>query len=432
MEMAASSQAPQVMAASPQAPQVMAASPQAPQAPLVLVTGVSGFIASWTAYYLLQAGFRVRGTVRSLPAARASFLATLAPPGCSHALELCEADLLGPAASWGAAVAGCAYVLHIASPFVLEEPSDAQALIRPAVEGTLAVLRACGAAQERPRRVVVTSSVAAVAYGHGATRSAAHVFTEGDFTNAQGPQVGAYIASKALAEAAAWEYVRGLPQAQALELATVNPVFVLGPTLAGASASGSLELIQKFFTSPIPGFPAMPFNFVDVRDVALLHVAAMLRPGAAGRRFIASGCDATLDALGPPLKAALKPLGFATVCGTLPRWLLSAASLFDRDARLALRNIGSPKRVSAAAGEALVGGGFRFAGDAGEMAVLLARSLIAAGKVRDVSRGAALSTGRSEAEKAAAKHPPPHPLLLPLFGLGAAAAQEGAQGAPSS
>ena len=376
--------------------------------PLVLVTGVSGYIASWTAYYLLLAGYRVRGSVRCLAKARAGFLSTLAP-GAAHALELVEADLLAPA-SWAAAVSGCDYVLHIASPFVLEEPARAEELTRPAVEGTLAVLRACAAAQPTPKRVVVTSSVAAVAYGH-ANRPPSYVYTEADFTDPSGPGVSAYIASKALAERAAWELHSGLAAANSFELATVNPSFVLGPTLNVDSASGSLELVQKFFTSPIPAMPAVPFNFADVRDVAVLHIAAMRSPAAAGKRFLASGVDATLDALGPPLSAALRPLGFKLVSGRVPRWVLTLSSFFLADARLALRNMDSPKRVCAAAAEALIGNGFKFNADAGAMALALAKCMIAAGKVRDCSAGAALSAGRSEEDKMSMLHPPPHPAL---------------------
>lgn len=229
------------------------------QAPLVLVTGVSGYIGQWCAYYLLAAGYRVRGTVRS--AARgAGLVEGIAPPGAAHRLELAEAELLS-AAGWAAAVAGAAYVLHVASPFVLEEPADADVLVRPAVEGTLNVLRACAAAQPPPRRVVVTSSVAAVAYGR--ERPASHVYTEADWTDPSGKGVGAYIRSKVLAERAAWDFVRGGGASPApFELATVNPVMVMGPALGRESASGSLEVIAKFFTSSVPGFPKLPMNFV--------------------------------------------------------------------------------------------------------------------------------------------------------------------------
>ncbi len=404
----------------------------------MLVTGVSGYIGQWTAYYLLAAGYRVRGTVRS--AARGAGLAdAIAPPGAAHRLELAEAELLS-AAGWGAAVAGCAYVLHVASPFVLAEPSDPDVLVKPAVEGTLNVLRACAAAQPPPRRVVVTSSVAAVAYGR--ELPAGHVFTEADWTDPAGKGVGAYVRSKVLAERAAWDFVQASP---AFELATVNPVMVMGPALGRESASGSLEVIGKFFTSSVPGFPKLPMNFVvrgaaaaagplppspplpllshplthathtplaqDVRDVALLHVAAMRSPAAAGKRFLASGSQSTMNQLGPPLAAAFAPLGFRVVSATLPTWLLSVTSLFMADAALALRNMKAPTVVSSAAAEALIGEGFAFNADAGAMAVALARSCIAAGLIKDASKGCALSSGRSEAEVRAAATPATHAAL---------------------
>ena len=149
----------------------------------------------------------------------------------------------------------------------------------------------------------------------------------------------------------------------------------------------------------------------DVRDVALLHVAAMVAPGAAGKRFLASGTSSTMNQLGPPLAAAFAPLGFRVVSATLPTWLLSLSSLFLADAALALRNMKAPTVVSSAAAEALIGEGFAFSSDVGAMAVELARSCIAAGLIKDVSKGRALSSGRSEAEVRAAATPATHPAL---------------------
>lgn len=145
--------------------------------------------------------------------------------------------------------------------------------------------------------------------------------------------------------------------------------------------------------------------------MALLHVAAMRAPGAAGKRFLASGVSSTMNQLGPPLAAAFAPLGFRVVSATLPTWLLSLSSLFLADAALALRNMKAPTVVSSAAAESLIGEGFAFGSDAGAMAVALARSCIAAGLIKDVSKGQALSSGRSEAEVRAAAAPATHPAL---------------------
>ena len=375
--------------------------------PLCLVTGASGYIGSWVTYYLLSAGYRVRGTVRSLKNSKKIDFLTSLCPAAKHRLELVEADLLAPA-SWTAAVAGCAFVLHVASPFYITEPLDPQALIKPAVEGSLNVLRACAAATPPPKRVVLTSSVSAVAYGHGPSKPSSHVFTEADWSVPGGPGMGAYQTSKTLAERAAWDFVG---ENSVFELCCINPVMVMGPALGGDSASGSLEIVKKFFTSPLPGFPQIPMSFVDVRDVALLHVAALTSPQAAGRRFIACGVSTTMDTMGPPMRAVFAPHGFRVVAGTTPKWALYAASFFMADARLALRNMAESTQVSAAAAEALIGGGFKFRSDAGAMAVGLATSLIAAGEVEDRSRGRIFSSGRSQEAIESAANPRVDPQL---------------------
>lgn len=201
--------------------------------PRVLVTGVSGFIASWVAYAALDVGYRVRGTVRSLAnESKVRHLRDLCP-GSKHQLELVEADLTSDA-GWAEAVRGCQYVLHVASPFVVGEPNDPNELIVPAVEGTLRVLRAAAAMETLPRRVVVTSSVAAVSNGHRKTD-----FTDDDWTVLDDPSapVSAYPRSKTMAEAAAWRFVAELPPERRFELATVNPSAVLGPLLSSNSCA---------------------------------------------------------------------------------------------------------------------------------------------------------------------------------------------------
>ena len=145
--------------------------------------------------------------------------------------------------------------------------------------------------------------------------------------------------------------------------------------------------------------------------MALLHVAAMRAPEAAGKRFIASGAAATMNELGPPLAAAFKPHGFHVISATLPTWLLKVSSLFLADAALALRNMKGATTVSSSAASSLIGEGFAFNADVGSMAVELASSCIAAGAIQDVSKGQLLSKGRSEAEVRAAAQPATHPAL---------------------
>ena len=205
-------------------------------APRVLVTGASGFIASHTIASLLSLGYRVRGTVRSIAMAPA-FLTDIAPES-PYKLELVEADLLH-AECWSAAVCGCDFVLHVASPFTFNVADAEASLTRPAVEGTLNVLRAVAAcpADVRPRRVVLTSSLSSVAYGRPVPPG--HVFTEADWSDPDSTAfgMGSYQRSKTLAERAAWQFVRGLSPGDAFEMCAVCPGSVFGPLL-GKQASG--------------------------------------------------------------------------------------------------------------------------------------------------------------------------------------------------
>ncbi len=252
---------------------------------IVLVTGASGFVGSHCVVAALNAGHRVRGTVRSLSRATA-VRAMVEAGGASDPgrLEFVEADL-NQDDGWAAAAAGCDYVLHTASPFPARQPDDPDDLIRPARDGTLRVLRAARAAAVR--RVVLTSSFAAVGYGHGSTD---HVFDEEDWTNLDGVDVRPYMKSKTLAERAAWDFVgeHGPPP----ELAVVNPVGIFGPAL-GPDVSTSLGWILTLLKGAIPGAPRFYFGVVDVRDVAELHLLAMTSPAAAGQRFIAAAGEVT-------------------------------------------------------------------------------------------------------------------------------------------
>jgi dihydroflavonol-4-reductase len=196
----------------------------------------------------------------------------------TDALSFVTADLTADA-GWAGAVSGCDYVLHVASPFPAALPTNEDELLIPAREGTLRVLRA--ARQAQVRRVVLTSSTAAVAYGH---TNLDRTFTEEDWTDLNGPGVNAYTKSKTLAERAAWDFAdqeNGSP-----ELAVINPAGLLGPVL-GPRLSTSLILIQRLLDRSMPALPRLSFDLIDVRDVAYLHVRAMTDPAARGQRFLA-------------------------------------------------------------------------------------------------------------------------------------------------
>ncbi|MFD2494028.1 SDR family oxidoreductase [Amycolatopsis jiangsuensis] len=229
---------------------------------------------------LLEAGYRVRTTVRT-PARAEHVRQSLRVAGAEpdDALGFAVADLTSDE-GWADAVRGCDYVLHVASPFPSAVPRHEDELIVPARDGSLRVLRA--ARDAGVRRVVLTSSFAAVSYGHpGSERT----FTEQDWTDLDGPGMSAYAASKTLAERAAWDFVDRA--ADAPELAVVNPVGVIGPVL-GRALSTSSTLVQRLLNRDLPVLPRLSFALVDVRDVADLHLRAMTDPAARGERFLAA------------------------------------------------------------------------------------------------------------------------------------------------
>jgi dihydroflavonol-4-reductase len=307
---------------------------------LVLVTGAAGFIAGHCIRELLEHGYAVRGTVRSLSAVdRVAHLRALADQ-TGGTLELVEADLFGDG-GWAEAVAGCTYVQHVASPNPPAAPRHEDELIRPAVDGTLRVLRAC-ADSGTVRRVVLTSSVTAVTIGPD--RYSDTVRTEADWSD---PDLcPAYAKSKTLAERAAWNFIDGLPAGHRLELSVVNPGFVLGP-LQRAELGLSVEAIRKLLDREVPGLPRIGFATVDVRDVAILHRLAMERAEAAGNRYLCAGEHMWMQDLAKILAEEFNSQGFRVPTGRLPYWLMWAIARFDSTTRLALDFVGRRELVSA-------------------------------------------------------------------------------------
>ncbi|MFJ4656731.1 NAD-dependent epimerase/dehydratase family protein [Nocardia sp. NPDC088792] len=292
-------------------------------ADLVLVTGASGYLAGHVITELIDHGYRVRGTVRSL--ARTDAVAHL-PAG----VELVQADLTSDT-GWEAAAAGCRYVVHTASPFPSSPPKDENDLIRPAVDGTRRVLRAAAAAGAD--RVVLTSSMAAIMFGNWN-----HVLTEQDWSD---PGVApAYPKSKTLAERAAWDFAADHPE---LELAVVNPGMIIGPVQSAAGVGTSVDGIRVLLDAGMPGVPRLNFATVDVRDVALAHRLAMETPAAAGNRYIAAG-----EQISFPEIARILATRYRVPTRALPDWLVRLVARFDATARTAALYLGREERVSAA------------------------------------------------------------------------------------
>lgn len=246
----------------------------------VLVTGGTGFLGIHTVLQLLQQGFEVRTTLRSL-AKKDSIIKTLKEGGISDFshLSFFEADLTRDS-NWDEAVKGCDYVLHVASPFPAQDPEDENELIIPARDGALRVLKASRDASVK--RVVLTSSFAAVGYSVDQEN---HVFTEEDWTDLNA-DLPAYIKSKTVAEKAAWDFIE--KEGNGLELSVINPVGIFGPALGGIT-SASLDIaVSGILNGNMEYTPTFTMGIVDVRDTADIHIKAMLSPEASGERFIAT------------------------------------------------------------------------------------------------------------------------------------------------
>ncbi len=306
----------------------------------VLVTGGSGFIAGHCMLQLLAAGHTVRATLRS-PQREAEVRATLRAAGASGDARLSfhVADLTSDA-GWAAAMRGCRYVLHVASPLPAGIPRHEDEIIVPARAGTLRTLRAARDADVQ--RVVLTSSFAAIGYGHPAQTAP---FDENRWTNLGGSQLTAYVKSKTLAERAAWDFMTR--EGDALELAVVNPVGVFGPAL-GSDLSASLQIILRMLNGGVPACPRLYLGAVDVRDVADLHLRAMTHPAARGERFLAvAGPSLSLLQVAEVLRRHLGSGARRAPRHQIPDWLVRLLAMCGhRLARAALPELGKVKNSS--------------------------------------------------------------------------------------
>lgn len=287
----------------------------------VLVTGATGFIGSWTLVELLKRGYAVRTTVRSLdkaPLVRAQ-VSALANPG--DRLSFFVADLTDDA-GWDAAVAGCDYVLHIATPVGVDAPRD---LVVPTRDGALRVL--ASACRAGIRRVVMTSAVEAC---RPPMASPDGVTDETRWTDTSDPRIGPYRLAKTLAEQAAWAFMAS--RAGPTTLTTILPAAVSGPVV-GVDNLHSLQLVQRMLNGSLPRYPHLGFCFVDVRDVVDLHIRAMIAPEAAGERFIAASDWMWMADVSRVLRAELGTCAAKAPTGAMPDLVLRIVALFQRPIR---------------------------------------------------------------------------------------------------
>ncbi len=290
----------------------------------VLVTGGTGFIATHCMVQLLSAGYRVRTTVRSL--SREQEVRSMLKEGGVEAgerLSFVAADLSADT-GWSDAVKGCSFVLHGASPTPSGSQTRVEDWVKPAVDGVLRVLRAARDAQAK--RVVLTSAFGAIGIGH---QPKSRPFNETDWTDLTG-NVAPYQRSKTLSERAAWDFIDR--EGRGLELSTVNPTAVLGPAL-GPDYSHSIRLIKNLMDGP-PGCPKINSGFVDVRDVADLHLRAMTNPAAKGERFIAiSGESLWMVDVAKVLRRRMGAAAGKVPTRVLPNWLVRLSALKSPAAR---------------------------------------------------------------------------------------------------
>jgi nucleoside-diphosphate-sugar epimerase len=305
---------------------------------LVLVTGGAGFLGAHCIIALRKAGYRVRTTVRSVQS-ESKVRALLKMGGIPSPDDVtCVVADLTADAGWSEAAAGCTFVLHVASPFVLAKPKNEDDLMIPAREGTLRVLRF--ARDAGVRRVVLTSSSEAVIHG---TKPLDHPYSEVNWSDTSSVMT-VYGKSKTLAERAAWDFMAR--ESGALELSVVNPVGIYGPVL-GPDLSASIEIVAQMMKGAMPRLPHLTIDVVDVRDVADLHLRAMIDPGAKGERFLAAATGHTsLPEIAILLKTRMGDAATKVSTKTVPDWVVRMASLVVPQLRQVVPYLGHLRSIT--------------------------------------------------------------------------------------
>lgn len=322
----------------------------------VLVTGASGFIATHCITQLLEKGYAVRGTLRSM--GRADQIRDIIGKQTANVgnLTFAEADLTKDE-GWKEAAEGCPLILHVASPFPLDNPKNEDELIIPARDGALRLLRA--AKETGARKVVLTSSMAAVMYGHKKEKKGA--FTEKDWSPNEGPGHSPYTKSKTIAERAAWDFVK--KEKPAFGLAVVNPGAVFGPVLEDDIGT-SAQIIQMMLKGALPGIPRIAMPIVDVRDVADLHIRAMESDAASGNRFICVNGTLWFKDIAELLRDKFPAQSRKVPTRVLPNFMLHVAAMMGQFPKSGLRELGKWREGDNSQARTLLGWNPRSAEDA--------------------------------------------------------------------
>lgn len=298
----------------------------------VLVTGVSGFIGSHVTERLLAKGYAVRGTVRNKDKGQRVVDALSAAGSDVSKLELVEANL-SEDTGWADAVKDCRYIQHIASPLPHEAPSEREALVPEARAGAQRVLEhgfSAGA-----ERIVLTSSIAAMTGQRG--KGVKMTLTEDDWSDPDWRPLTSYPISKTRAEKSAWAYVEA--QGFKDKLTTVCPGVVFGPDTFG-NAGASLGILKAMMIGKFPRSPKVGMPFIDVRDCAAIHVAAMTSKDAGGRRLLATGQTLWFKEVADILRAKYPELK-GLPKSEMPNFIFKIMAVFDDSAKVLLPNLGT-------------------------------------------------------------------------------------------
>jgi len=306
---------------------------------LVLVTGGSGFVGLHCILQLLQQGYQVRTTLRTITK-KDKVLEALKNNGVQNLdqLSFIGADLTNDK-NWDVAMGGCTYVIHVASPITLELPKHEDEMIRPAVDGTLRILKS--ARNAGVKRVVMTSNFGAVGYSH---KDKTTLITEESWTDPNEKGLSAYNKSKVLAELAAWDFMA--KEGGNLELTVINPMGIFGPAL-NADLSSGFALLKQVMNGSMKAIPNISLGIVDVRDVADLHLRAMVSAAAKGQRYLAlAGGTLSLPQIAKLLKRELSGDTKNTSTKVMPDWLVRIAALFNKKAKAIVPLLGIYRNAS--------------------------------------------------------------------------------------
>ena len=286
----------------------------------VLVTGASGYIALHCISELLDSGFKVKGSLRDLKR-KDQVINSLKKDNSINNLEFCYLDLLSDD-GWDEASSDCDYLIHIASPFTLQEPKNEKELIEPALEGTLRALKS--AKNNGIKKVVLTSSMASIAYGHSK-----EIVNNKDWTEIN-KNVGSYIKSKTLAEKAAWDFIQNQSN-KSLVLTTIHPGMVFGPLLSDDIEGASCSLINSLINGKFPAIPDLYFTVVDVRDVVKLHVQSLKKQDSNNKRIIATSQN-SISFL--EISKLLRDIGYSKApINLIPNKVINSLAPFNKEMR---------------------------------------------------------------------------------------------------